>query len=143
MAVERDRLRADEVHTPALMSLVLQEARAVVLGAGDGLRPSHLRVLSAVPPDGLSVSELASRVDMTKQGCGQFVDSLERQDLLRTAPDPADRRRRLVRRTRGGDAAVRRHLRRLATLEREWETRVGSRRYATFRAVLDELAFTG
>jgi DNA-binding MarR family transcriptional regulator len=142
MTEERPRLREGEAHTPALMSLLLQQARAVVLSAGDGLRPSHLRVLSAVPSTGLSVSEIALRVDMTKQGCGQFVDALEQRDLLRTAPDPGDRRRRLVHRTRRGDAAVRGHARRIAALEREWQARVGARRYATFRAVLVELALT-
>lgn len=142
MTDEPGRVRKGEAHAPALMSLLLQQARAVVLSSGDELRPSHLRVLSAVPVVGLSVSEIALRVDMTKQGCGQFVDALERRGLLRTAPDPRDRRRRLVRRTRQGDAAVRRHARRIGALERQWQSQVGPRRYATFCAVLAELALT-
>ena len=55
-------------------------------------------------------------------------------------PDPADARAVLARRTEHGEQ-VRRLIRRgIAEVEATWEAEVGAERYATFRAVLDELA---
>ena len=39
-------------------------------------RPSHHRVIGRVPPEGITVTDLAERVGMTKQGIGQFVTQL-------------------------------------------------------------------
>ena len=110
------------------------------LDSADGLRASHHRVLAHVPADGTSVTELAAAVGMTKQGIGQFVAQLSESGHLRTETDPSDRRAKVVRRTAKGAASVRRLTRRLDRLEEDWAARVGERRYATFRRVLDELS---
>lgn len=107
-----------------------------------GLRPSHHRLLSHVPAAGTTVTDLAPVLRMTKQAVGQFVAHLEGTGHLSTTPDPADGRRRVVRRTTRGDAAVAAVEAGLADLEREWEQRVGAERYRTFREVLLELSGT-
>jgi len=130
-----------ERHVPLLMGLVFGRIqRAFAAEDWNGLRPSHLRVVSLVPPVGISVTDLARRTGMTKQGCGQFVTRLVQRGLLRTEADPEDRRVRWVRRTEEGQRTLEAATARILALEGEWADAVGHDRYRTFRAVLEELA---
>jgi len=108
-----------------------------------GLRPSHVRVLSSVPDGGCTVTELAGRVGMTKQGCGQFVTTLVGSGHLAESRAPADRRVRLVSRTALGDATILRFAALMQEVEQQWRDTVGPRRYAAFRGVLEELSAPG
>ena len=130
-----------EEHLPQLMGSLFEQVR-VVFAAEDwqGLRLSHFRLLELVPPDGITITELASRLRMTKQGCGQFVGQLTESGHLRTVPDPADRRSRIVRRTAKGTRLTRKAAARIAAIESDWAQRVGQERYAEFRSTLAELA---
>ena len=127
-----------------MLGLLFEQARQVILGDGpDGLRPSQFRVIDAVPPDrGITVSELAERVGMTKQGIGQFVTQLTQAGYLVTEAAPEDRRMRIVRRTRLGCETTQQLAGSLRELEEHWAARVGPRRYREFRATLDEIAGT-
>jgi DNA-binding MarR family transcriptional regulator len=104
-----------------------------------GLRQSHFRLMSMVPGDGISVTDLALRVGMTKQGCGQFVQQLTGSGHLEVRADPDDRRVRLVARTSLGDETMVAVEARILRIERGWARRVGRERYAAFREVLLEL----
>jgi len=106
----------------------------------DGLRPSHVRVLASVPQGGCPVTELAGLVGMTKQGCGQFVTTLVESGQLAESRGSTDRRLRLVTRTPQGDATLIRFAAVLDVVEQRWSDAVGERRYAAFRAVLEELS---
>lgn len=129
-----------ESHVLALLDPLLHHFRHLIASEGwGGLRASHFRMMGAVPPQGISITELADRLGMTKQGCGQFATGMVELGLLRSDPDPADRRTRVVRLTAAGRRTIRRFERRVAEVEREWAGVVGPRRYATFRAVLSEL----
>jgi len=127
-------------HVPMMAGWLLEQVRGE-LGRGDlgDLRSSHFRVLSCVPPRGISVTELAAASAMTKQAAGQFVTYLEGTGHLTTRPDPQDRRVRLVVRTPQGDRTVRAVGTRIARIERRWAREVGPDRFATFRAVLHDL----
>ena len=82
---------------PELMAGLFGRIRAELSdGTLGDLRMSHVRVLAAIPPEGINVTELARRAGMTKQGCGQFVTYLSGTGHLSTAPDPDDGRVRLV-----------------------------------------------
>jgi DNA-binding MarR family transcriptional regulator len=131
----------DQTHAPMLMGLLFRQVHAV-FEAEDwgGLRQSHFRVMSSVPEGGVNITELAERVRMTKQGCGQFVTQLAATGHLVVEPDPSDRRVRLVRRTPLGDRVLNAVLDRNLRIEREWAEQVGPARYRTFRDVLQELA---
>jgi DNA-binding MarR family transcriptional regulator len=130
-----------EQHVLIPLANLMNQSRLLVLEEGEpGLRPSHHRVIGHVPREGVSVTDLAERVGMTKQGIGQFVTQLTESGHLVVERAPDDRRIRVVRRTAKGDAAVRRLGDLLEGLEAEWANRVGTRRYEEFRAILDELA---
>lgn len=134
----------DERHLMVDLGSLLEQVRERVLADTTlGLRPSQLRVIGAVPPEGISQSELADRVGMTKQGAGQFVAVLVEGGYLTAEPHPADRRARHVRVTRRGRDASRRLAGLLAAVERGWAEDVGQREYERFRATLRRLADVG
>ena len=131
----------EEWQVPLLMGRLFREV-SETFAAEDwkGLRQSHFRVISGVPEGGISVTELAERLGMTKQGCGQFVTQLEESGHLRTDADPDDRRVRRVHRTPKGHRTIAAVTARILEIEGEWSDIVGERRYRTFRRVLEELA---
>ena len=138
MSVARDDV------LPELMAGLFGRIRAELSdGTLGDLRMSHVRVLSAVPPDGVNVTELARRAGMTKQGCGQFVTYLSGTGHVSTAPDPADGRVRLVHRSVTGDRVMDRVYAALDRIEREFAAEVGPRRFATFKQVMAELSQPG
>jgi DNA-binding MarR family transcriptional regulator len=129
---------------PELMAGLFGRIRAELSdGTLGDLRMSHVRVLAAVPPDGVNVTELARRAGMTKQGCGQFVTYLSGTGHLTTAPDPADGRVRLVHRTSTGDRVMKRVYGALDRIEGQFAAQVGPRRFATFKQVMAELSQPG
>jgi DNA-binding MarR family transcriptional regulator len=135
--------RRDDV-LPELMAGLFGRIRGELDdGTLGDLRMSHVRVLSAVPPDGINVTELARRAGMTKQGCGQFVTYLSGTGHVSTAPDPADGRVRLVHRSATGDRVMDRVYAALDRIEREFAAEVGPRRFATFKQVMAELSQPG
>ncbi len=130
----------DEVHATLLMGLLFREVRAVFETEDwSGLRQSHFRVISSVPAEGISVTELGERLGMSKQGCGQFVTSLVESGHLRVEQGASDRRVRWVRRTPKGTRTNAKVTARMLEVEQEWAERVGERRYRTFRKVLLDL----
>ena len=83
------RLPDDELHAPLLMGLLFRHVHDVFAGEDwGGLRQSHFRVMACVPPEGVSVTELADRVGMTKQGVGQFVTTWSGPGISPRAPTP-------------------------------------------------------
>lgn len=132
----------DEAHVLQALGHLMDESRRRMLGRDDvRLRPSQFRVIDSVPVDrGITITELAERVGMTKQGIGQFVTQLTQDGFLTSSTDPDDRRARIVRRTPLGDQAIHHLAVMLRGLEHEWAERIGKRRYRAFRAALDEIA---
>ncbi|KRE53909.1 MarR family winged helix-turn-helix transcriptional regulator [Phycicoccus sp. Soil748] len=131
-----------DAHVLELMGGVLGHFRALVAHEdwGHPLRSSHLRVLGQVPDEGIAITDLSERLGMTKQGCGQLVTGMVELGLVGDGKDPRDGRVRLVTLTPQGRRTLERFEQRVAETERAWAGAVGPRRYATFRAVLRELA---
>lgn len=126
---------------PELMAQLFGRIRAELDdGTLGDLRMSHVRVLSAVPADGINVTTLALRVGMSKQGCGQFVTQLTSSGHVHTEPDPADGRVRLVLLTARGVRFIDGVYAALGRIEDTMATQVGERRFATFKRVMSELA---
>ena len=133
-----------DAHAAVLVGRLMEEIRlAFDREDWGGLRQSHFRLLAQVPPHGVSVTDLAATLRMSKQAAGQFVTHLEGTGHLATRTDPADRRVRLVVRTPLGDRTSKAVTARIRRIERAWARRVGVERYAEFRAVLEDLVATG
>jgi DNA-binding MarR family transcriptional regulator len=114
------------------------------LGAQGGfafpeLRGSHRRLLQMIPHEGIRITDLARRADMTKQALGEFMDRLEQAGFVASGQDPADRRVRLITRTEHGDAAAIEAQRAIDAVERGWRTEIGAARYDAMKQVLRQL----
>nr|MDT0664909.1 MarR family transcriptional regulator [Micromonospora sp. DSM 115978] len=87
-----------------------------------------------------TVSALAKRLDVSKQGAAQIVDDMERRGYLLRTPDPDDRRARLVALSPRGrqalDAARQFH----AATEQRLTDSYGPGAVSTLRAILTDLA---
>lgn len=129
-------------HVLALLDHAFRGAKKVLEAAVPpipGLRPSHYRLLDYTPADGIRLTDLAHRANMTKQALGEFVATLETAGLLHVAADPNDGRARLVTLTPEGER-VRDHIHRtIGAIEQDLQRRVGTQKWAIFREVLTEL----
>lgn len=130
-------------HVLALLDHAFRRAKKALEAAVPpipGLRPSHYRLLDYTPPEGIRLTELAQRADMTKQALGEFVATLQTAGLLKVTPDPDDGRARLVTLTPDGER-VRDHIQRtIGAIEQDLQRRVGAGNWTVFREVLDALA---
>jgi DNA-binding MarR family transcriptional regulator len=132
-----------EVHIAVLADRLLRGVRqALDQHDWGGLRPSHLRLISSVPAEGATLTQLSEPLFMTKQAVGQFVTHLRDTGHLDLRSDERDRRRRVVVRTPKGDRAVAEVTAVIDEVERAWADRVGREDYATFRRVLEQLTAT-
>jgi DNA-binding MarR family transcriptional regulator len=74
-----------------------QDIDAALHEAGfDDIRPAHANVFPFVPPEGITVSELAELARVRKQTMAQAVGQLERMGYVERRANPGDRRSRLV-----------------------------------------------
>jgi DNA-binding MarR family transcriptional regulator len=105
-----------------------------------GLRPSHFRLLDYTPSDGIRLTDLAQRANITKQALGEMVVTLQSAGLVEVSPDPSDGRARLVNLTPDGRRVRDRIQRTIGAIERDLRRRVGPEKWAVFREVLDEMA---
>ncbi len=135
-----NRLPAIEPHLPLLMGTLFGRLRERLAVEAPELRPSQLRVLEWLPPEGLTITELAECADMTTQGCGQFVRQLAELGMVEVAVAPHDARARRVRITPRGRQGVARAGAVLRACDEEWAAQVGVERYRVFREVLEEVA---
>lgn len=77
--------------------LVLSEFVSRLDAAGYAeLRPVHGLVFQVLHGPGLTSSELAEQLGVTKQAAGQIIDDLEKRGYLERRPHPAGGRRKLV-----------------------------------------------
>jgi DNA-binding MarR family transcriptional regulator len=103
-------------------------------GRSDGF---VLRTLAAGPT---TISGLAERLEVTKQGASQIVDDMERRGYVERRPDPADARARLLHLTERGEAMLAAARRFHQSYERRLRRQYGDDAIDTVRAVLAGMA---
>jgi DNA-binding MarR family transcriptional regulator len=117
------------------------ELRAALAAQGfDATGRSDGYVFRALSGGPMTVSALAHRLDITKQGAGQLVEDMERRGYLHREPDPNDRRARLVALSPRGVAALRAARRFHRRYEQRLVRRHGAEPVAAFRALLGAVA---
>lgn len=101
-----------------------------------GLRGSQVRLLAAVPPEGIRVTDLAERLGMTKQALGEFANALEAKGLLESVGDARDRRVRLLRPTRAGRTVAGAVTSAIDDIEQRWRSEIGEEEWDRLRSTL-------
>lgn len=104
------------------------------------IRPTHGCVFRYVPEEGLRLTEIAERANMTKQSVGEIVDDLVARDYVKRIPHPEDRRAKLICLTEKGEAAQLHGRRLFAKVEKRWAQQYGVERIAALRELLEEVA---
>jgi DNA-binding MarR family transcriptional regulator len=104
------------------------------------IRPTHGCVFRFVQGDGLRLTEIAERADMTKQSVGEIVDDLVERGYAMRIPDPEDRRAKLICLTERGEEAQAYGRKIFARVEKQWAERYGAERIAQLRRLLEEIA---
>lgn len=128
----------------ALLRIPFQQTVARVLqrlqeaGYTD-LRPAHLAVMQHLRPEGVRVTELAHRAQMTKQSMGALVDYVEEHGYVERASDPSDGRAWLIRLTPRGRETEQIARAAIGELETEWARYLGEERFASLRSSLQDL----
>jgi len=100
------------------------------------MTPALARLLPHLSRAGVRPTELARRVDVTKQAVGQALRELERLKFVELVVDPADGRARLVRLTASGEAAYGHGHAVLAFYEAALSAKVGKRQIKAVKAGL-------
>ena len=132
------------IYVGALLRLCWQRARArindAIRAAGfDDLQETHMLVFSYPPPDGVRPSDLARRLNMSRQATNHVIAQMETMGYLERRPLPGKERRLVYMTARGwsvGDAI----FACLRELQEEWTEEIGPERFAEFMAVLRMLA---
>jgi DNA-binding MarR family transcriptional regulator len=107
-------------------------------GYGD-IQASHALLFQHLRAEGSRVTDLAHRMQLTKQYVGRLVDQLESFGYLERLPDPADGRGKLVRLSSRGEEATRVAERIIRRIEADWAHRFGEHALAELRRQLIEL----
>jgi DNA-binding MarR family transcriptional regulator len=149
----QEALKASFGHTLFTCARLLDEVAQAEVNREAGkrvARPALMRLLQHLDFEGIRPTELARRVDVSKQAVGQALAELEAQGLVEAVADDSDGRAHKVRLTAQGGAAFAHGLGVLAFFTRALEVEVGAQKVAqTFEglraleAVLARWASTG
>ncbi|OBB68537.1 MarR family winged helix-turn-helix transcriptional regulator [Mycobacterium sp. 852014-50255_SCH5639931] len=129
---------------PALVNLVAASGaprlRAAFAAAGlDGIRPGQAVALVPLAAGGLHASDLADRLQVSRQAVAQAITGLERHGYVTRVPNPLDARARIIELTPRGRQALRVMRSSAVELERQWEQTLGRQRLAALRETLQML----
>src|SRR5688500_8811405 len=106
--------------------LVNERAVAAARSAGaTGLRLAHAQLFPHIAFDGVRLTEIARRLEVSKQAIGPLIDDLVAAGMVERITDPSDQRAKLIRWTRRGARALDHGLGVLRELERELADAVG------------------
>jgi DNA-binding MarR family transcriptional regulator len=105
----------------------------------DDFDPAYLPVVRYPGPQGLRPSELATRLQISKQALNYLLGELERLDYLKRQPDPDDLRSKRIALTPRGTAAAKVIRKAVAEIEADWAQQLGPKRFNQLRTLLHDL----
>lgn len=116
-----------------------QDVDAALRNAGFDISPAHSNVFVFVPPEGISVSDLARLMQLRKQSMAEAIGHLERAGYVERHPNPADRRSQLVFLTARGQQVGPTAVLAGQAVERAWAARTSDEEIEALRQALTRL----
>ncbi|MCF3105965.1 winged helix-turn-helix transcriptional regulator [Streptomyces roseoverticillatus] len=101
-----------------------------------GLRPAYGFAMQAIGTHGATASDIGRRLGVSKQAAGKTVDRLLALGYAERTDDPGDARRKLVRLTPHGRAALARSAVVFDELRAEWAAVLGAERVREIETAL-------
>jgi DNA-binding MarR family transcriptional regulator len=105
----------------------------------DDLDAAHLNVFRYPGPQGARPTELATRLQISKQALNYLLGELERLGYLKRRTDPDDLRSKRVVLTRRGTSAVGVIREAVGEVETAWAQQLGPKRFDQLRGLLLDL----
>jgi DNA-binding MarR family transcriptional regulator len=103
-------------------------------------RASHMNLLRHIDLGGTRITEIAERSRLSKQAVGQLLVSCEAEKLVKTIPDPSDRRAKIVTFTNLGRAVIDAERDVMERIDAELTNVLGAEGFAALRHSLTVLA---
>lgn len=120
--------------------IIRRRVLADVQAAGfTDLTPAHLYVFQLPGPDGLRPTELAARMNMTKQATNHLLSGLEARGYLERVNTEGDGRAKVLRLTARGRGVAKAMQDSSRRLEHAWARRIGRPALERLRRELAEL----
>jgi DNA-binding MarR family transcriptional regulator len=105
--------------------------------AAAGLRTTQYGILARLKRQGpMSINTLATELVVDRTALGRNIRPLERDDLIAIEADPSDRRSKVLRLTKAGDARFQRAEKRWAEAQRRFEDAYGGKQASQLRESL-------
>jgi DNA-binding MarR family transcriptional regulator len=148
MPTSRD-LPTDRLAIGQLLGRLLRQFRAELFAPAAqrgyrDLREPHLQIFGNLGVDGVRLTDLAARAQLSLAATSELVNDLQSLGYLERRPDPSDRRAKLILPTRRGRQALDDAGNRVAEIEQHWALLLEPDRFAdTCRALqllLDQLS---
>lgn len=114
-----------------------------VVGAGFPQKPSHSAVFAQIKAEGMRLTDLARRANITPQAMGELVDELEDLGYVERRPDPTDRRAKLIVLTDRGKQSIAAGIATIDGLEDQITAILGERGHRQLRTLLRRLLKEG
>jgi DNA-binding MarR family transcriptional regulator len=143
MATSRD-LPTDRLAIGQLLGRLLREFRSELLAPGAragfaDVREAHLQIFGNIGIDGVRLTELAARAQLSPAAASELVDDLQALGYLERRPDPTDGRAKLIYPTRRGRRALDAAGDRVAEIEQRWADIVGRSAFDAAMQTLQQL----
>lgn len=138
-AVVRQELNLAQIFRIPFQSLVVElHERLAEAGFGD-VRPTHTSVFAHIGLEGIRLTDLAERAQLTKQLMNYLVNYLEERGYVFRVPDPSDGRAKIIRLTPRGEQVLHAGTAIIRDIEREWAERIGEENMRQLREQLERL----
>jgi DNA-binding MarR family transcriptional regulator len=135
MATSSD-LSSDRLAVGQLLVRLLSQFRREMFAAAaangyDDLREPHLQIFGNLGIDGIRLTDLAARAQLSLAATSELVNDLQHLGYLERRPDPSDGRAKLIYPTARGRRALDDAGDRVAEIERHWSAVLGDARFDT------------
>jgi DNA-binding MarR family transcriptional regulator len=134
-----DRLAVGQIGVRLLQHFRREMSAAAHERGFSDIREAHLQVFGNVGVEGIRLTTLAARSQLSLAACSELVDDLQRKGYLERRPDPSDRRAKLIHPTGRGRQALAAAGERVAEIEAEWAAVVGDAEFDAALRTLDRL----
>lgn len=134
----------DRLAVGQLLGRLLREFRlelfapAAEHGYGD-LREPHLQIFGNLGVDGIRLTDLAARAQLSLAATSELVNDLQELDYLERRPDSRDRRAKLIFPTARGRRALDDAGNRVAEIEQHWADIAGRDTFDSTCRILQDL----